>query len=149
MSFHSLIKVDYTQKKVNWKYKKAASSKYSVMLEWTGLLIFCVVAEPRNSQKHVKFARNLTKYMTGQHNWNLSWLLGLFTHRNLEIWSLPRVNNVPKLLGVLGLMLRNWPRCKKLCHWRISRVDCCWKSKWWSLLKRNLVVKQIPSWQVR
>ena len=57
-----------------------------------GLLIFRTVAEPRISSKSAKsheihknmrnpakFAKNLTKYMSPQHIWKLSWLLGLFT----------------------------------------------------------------------
>ena len=37
-------------------------------------------------------------------------------------------HNIPKLPGVLRLMLRKTekqPWCKKLCHWCISRVHCC------------------------
>ena len=58
----------------------------------TGLLIFCADAEPRissksaksreihnNARNPAKFARNLTKYMSAQHIWKLSWLLGLLT----------------------------------------------------------------------
>ena len=56
------------------------------------LLIFRAVAEPRISTKSAKFreihqntrnpaksARNLTKYMSAQYIWKLSWLLGLLT----------------------------------------------------------------------
>ena len=62
----------------------------------SGLLIFCAVAEPRNSGKStkscevhknikntVKFVRNLIKYMSVQHISNLFQLLGLFTCRKL------------------------------------------------------------------
>ena len=43
----------------------------------TGLLIFrAVMVNPRNP---AKFARNFTKYMSAQHIWKLSWLLGLLT----------------------------------------------------------------------
>ena len=58
----------------------------------TGLLIFRAVAEPRissksaksreihkNTRNTAKFAGNLTKYMSAQHIWKLSWLLGLLT----------------------------------------------------------------------
>ena len=58
----------------------------------SGLLIFRGVAEPRistksaksreihqNTRNPAKFARNLTKYMSAQYIWNLSWLLGLLT----------------------------------------------------------------------
>ena len=53
----------------------------------TGLLIFRAVAEPRISTKSAKLARNLTKYMSAQYIWKLSWLLGLLTcykHANLH-----------------------------------------------------------------
>ena len=45
-------------------------------------LIFCTVVEPRihkNTQNTTKFSRYLIKYMSVQHIWNLSQLLGLFT----------------------------------------------------------------------
>ena len=58
----------------------------------TGLLIFRAVAEPRistrsaksreihqNTRNPAKFARNLTKYMSAQYIWKLSWLLGSLT----------------------------------------------------------------------
>ena len=56
------------------------------------LLIFCAVVEPRNSAKSAKSPRNsqkrtkyrnLIKYMSVQHIWNLYQLLGLFTCRKL------------------------------------------------------------------
>ena len=75
------------------------------ILDWlvnmvnSGLLIFLAVAEPRISTKSAKsreihkstrnpakFVRNLTKYMSAQYIWKLSWLLGLLTcckHANL------------------------------------------------------------------
>ena len=37
----------------------------------------------QNTRNLTKFARNLTKYMTAQHIWKLSWLLGLLTHCKL------------------------------------------------------------------
>ena len=56
------------------------------------ILIFRAVAEPwissksaksheihKNTRNPTKFARNLTKYMSAQHIWKLSWLLGLLT----------------------------------------------------------------------
>ena len=58
----------------------------------SGLLIFRAVAEPRiwsksvksreihkNTWNPAKFARNLTKYVSAQHIWKLSWLLGRLT----------------------------------------------------------------------
>jgi len=68
----------------------------------SGLLIFSVFTEPRNSGKPVKsreinknmrntakFARNLIKYMLLQHIWNLFWLLGLFNcHKRANLsWN--------------------------------------------------------------
>ena len=63
---------------------------------YTGLLIFGVVAEPQNSgksaksrkihkntQNTAKFGRNLIKYMPVQQFWKLSQLLGVFTCRKL------------------------------------------------------------------
>ena len=50
-------------------------------------MIFCAVAEPRNSGKSAKFARNLIKYMSIQHIWNLSWLLGLLNCRKFAYLS--------------------------------------------------------------
>ena len=88
----------------------------------TGLLIYCAVAEPRissksaksreihkNTRNPAKFTRNLTKYMSAQHIWKLSWLLGLLTCcklANLPWNFVTAVNNIPKLPGVLRLMLR-------------------------------------------
>jgi len=56
----------------------------------------------------------------------------------LETSSLQRVNNIPKLQGVVRLMLRKTgqqAQGKKLCDWRISRAHCSQRSKWRSLLK--------------
>ena len=50
---------------------------------FTRVLIFRAVTGPRNSPKHAKFARNLIKYMSIQHIWNVSRLLGLFNCRKL------------------------------------------------------------------
>jgi len=68
------------------------STVYLTRVLLTRLLIFCVVAEPRNSgkstksrkihnttQNTAKFGRNLIKYMSVQQFWNLSQLLGVFT----------------------------------------------------------------------
>ena len=37
----------------------------------------------KNAQNNVKFTRNHIKYLSVQHLWNLSWLLGLFTRHTL------------------------------------------------------------------
>ena len=41
------------------------------------------------AQNTAKFTRNFTKYMSAQHIWNLSWLLGLFTYCKLAnlLWN--------------------------------------------------------------
>ena len=72
----------------NWMYIKSGCLLQLI----SGLLIFRAVAEPRissksaksreihkNTRNPVKFARNLTKYMSAQRIWKLSWLLGLLT----------------------------------------------------------------------
>ena len=69
---------------------------YFFIINETGLLIFRVVAEPRNLGKSAKsreihkdtkntskFSRNLIKYMSVQHIRNLFQLLDLFTCRKL------------------------------------------------------------------
>ena len=61
-------------------------SAWASQSEYTGLLIFRAVAEPRNSGKSgnpANFGRNLIKDMSVQHIWNLFQLLGLFTCRKL------------------------------------------------------------------
>ena len=55
-------------------------SAWGSQSEYTGLLIFRSVVKPRNP---AKFGRNLIKYMSVQHIWNLFQLLGLFTCRKL------------------------------------------------------------------
>ena len=92
------------------------------MLWYTGLLIFHAVTEPWNSGKltksheihkntknTAKFSRNLIKYMSVQHIWNLFQLLGLFTCHKLANLSssLKRANNISKLPGV-DYVAKNW-----------------------------------------
>ena len=90
----------------------------------SGLLISRAVADPQNSgisaksreipkktQNTAKSARNISKYMSAKHNYLILILAirpVLFTPNvqiYLETSSLQRVNNVPKLTGVLRLML--------------------------------------------
>ena len=80
---------------VKWKFAWVKKSFKETMCVFnSGLLKFHAVAEPRNSglsaksreidkntRNTAKFARNSTKNMSGQHIWNLSWLLELFTCR--------------------------------------------------------------------
>ena len=106
---------------------------------------------PRNPAKLTKtreIPRNSLEILPNTCRYNIfetylgywSCLLAVNLQIYLEISSLPRVNIVPKLPGVLRLMLRkhgDWPQCKKLCHWCISGAYCCWNSKWWSLLRKT------------
>ena len=79
------------------------------------LLIFSAVAEPRisgkpaksreihnNVRNTAKFARNLIKYLSIQHIWNLFRLMGPFNCRNLA--NLP----LPKLPGI-NYVAKHWP----------------------------------------
>ena len=115
----------------------------------TGLLIFRAVAEPRNSgksaksrkihkntQNTAKFGRNLIKYMSVQHIWNLFQLLGLFScYKRANVsW-----NFVTETCKQRPETTRRQLCCEKLgsghdvlrlCHWFISWAYCCWKSKW-------------------
>ena len=89
-----------------------------------GLLIFHAVAEPwnsgksaksreihKNTQNIVKFGINLIEYMSVQHFWNLSQLLGLFTCHKLANLSWNFVTKTckqrPKLPGV-DYVAKNW-----------------------------------------
>ena len=103
---------------------------------------------PRNPAKLTKtreIPRNSLEILPNTCRYNIilaigAVLLAVNVQIYLEISSLPRVNNVPKLPGVLRLMLWKpgvWPQCKKLYHWCISGAYCCWISKWWSLLKKT------------
>ena len=112
-----------------------------------GLLIFRVVAEPRissksaksheihkNTKNPAKFAKNLTKYMSAQHIWKLSWLLGLLTCCKLANlpWNFVTAaskNNIPKLPGVLRLMLRKTgkQRCKNPGVPDVDRENWGWE----------------------
>ena len=67
-----------------------------------------------NARNPMKFGRNLTKYMSVQHIWDLSRLMGLFCHKlaNLSETLSLQQENVPKLPGVLRLLLQKaglWP----------------------------------------
>ena len=102
-----------------------------VLCSWTrhffsGLLIFRAVAEPRiwskstesreihkNTGNQAKFAGNLTKHMSASE----SYLGSCFLALNLLIYletSSPQVVNIPKLPGVLRLVLQKTgkQRCK-------------------------------------
>ena len=83
---------------------------------YTGLLIFRAVADPRNSQKNAKYREIRQKYF--QIHVGKTYLILILAIRpvlftpNVQIYletsSLQRVNNVPKLPGVLD------ERCEKL-----------------------------------
>ena len=98
---------------------------------FTRVLIFRAVTGPRNSQKHAKFARNLIKYMSIQHIWNVSRLLGLFNCRKLANLSW---NFVTAMSNQRLKTNRRKLCCKKLgtshdvktLPWLSSRAHCCW-----------------------
>ena len=104
----------------SWEWLQGELRMYYWFL-FAGLLIFRAVAEPGISTKSAKsreihqntwnparFARNLTKHMSTQYIWKLSWLLGLLTCCKRA--NLPR-NNILKLPGVLRLITGK-QRCK-------------------------------------
>ena len=80
--------------------------------------------------------RSLTKYMSVQHIWDLSWLMGLFFAVNLQIYlktSSLHQENVPKLPGVLWLLLR------KTGHWPVHDI----KSSAIGTFLRSLLLKEL------
>ena len=125
--------------------------RISKLFRSAGLLIFRGVAEPgissksaksreihKNTRNPTKFSGNLTKYMSAQHIWKLSWLLGLLTAGfllavsvliYLETSSLQRENNILKLPGVLRLMLRKTgkQRCKNPGGPSVDRGNWGWE----------------------
>ena len=60
---------------------------------------------PRNSKKNAKYARNISKYMSAKHLILILAIRPVLFTPNIQIYletsSLQRVNNVPKLPGVL------------------------------------------------
>ena len=117
------------------------------MQDKAGLLIFRAVAEPRNSSKSAKFreihkntrnpaksARNLTKYMSAQHIWKLSWLLGLLTCCKLANlpWNFVTAackqhKQRCKNPGVPSVDRGNWGwECDSLFYFVLTlREECC------------------------
>ena len=98
-----------------------------------------IQVNPRNPPK---FGKNLNKYMSVQHIWNLFQLLGLFTccKRANVSW-----NFVTETCKQRPETTRRQLCCEKLgtghdvlrlCHWFISSAYCCWKSKWQPLLEK-------------
>ena len=111
------------------------SNRASEISRGRGAAKFRYIREiPRNPAKLTKtreIPRNSLEILPNTCRYNIfetylgywSCLLAVNLQIYLEISSLPRVNFVPKLPGVLRLMLRkpgDWPQCKKLCHWCIS-----------------------------
>ena len=105
--------------------QKAASV---IMHQYSGLLIFCAVAEPRISSKSAKsreIPRNSLEILqnTCRHNifesylgcWGYLLAVNLLIY--LETSSPQRVNNIPKLPGVLRLMVNRelTMKCKFKC----------------------------------
>ena len=89
----------------------------------------------------MKCARNLIKYTSVQHIWNLSQLFGLFMCCKRS-W-----NFVTEMSKQCSKTTRHRLCCKKLgtSHEVKSFANgsfldhnyCCWNSKWWSLLRKH------------
>ena len=92
---------------------KGYSQHFELTMLIPGLLIFRAVADPRNSPKNAKYREIRQKYF--QIHVGKTYLILILAIRpvlftpNVQIYletsSLQRVNNVPKLPGVLRLML--------------------------------------------
>ena len=75
----------HTLLNLRWWLYRGQSNKFLTRNSWkmknhcrAVLQKFHVVTKLWNSGKSVKFARNLTKYMSVQHTWDFSQLMGLF-----------------------------------------------------------------------
>ena len=102
----------------------------------------------------MKFARNLTKYMSKQQIWTLSLLLGLFTCHKLAnlSWNVVTATNKQQSKTATSQwpLCKNWPRFKTLCHWHIKRANddlCYWKEP--SGQTNSKLTSTLLSWRVR
>ena len=83
-----------------------------------------------------KFGKNLIKYMSVQHIWNLFQLLGLFTcckRANLSWKFVTETCKQPPETTRHDYAAKNWALAmifEGFANWFISWVYCCWKSKW-------------------
>ena len=88
-----------------------------------------------------KLDRNLAKYISVQHSWNLSQLLGLITCSKLanniylEASSLKWANNIPKLLGVDYVAKKLSGTSHVVKSFAFGSFLKHWKNKWLSPLK--------------
>ena len=62
----------------------------------------------KNTKNIAKFGRNLIKYMSVQHTWNLFQLLGLFTCRKLANLSWNFISKTCKQLPGINYVAKNW-----------------------------------------
>ena len=76
----------------------------------------------KNAQNNVKFTRNHIKYLSVQHLWNLSWLLGLFTRHTLANLSWNFIQETSKQ-RFSAKFTRKYPRNQMIFLW-----ICPWKS---------------------
>ena len=110
---------------------------------------------PRNSQNTkntAKFGRNLIKYMSIQHIWNLFQLLGLFTCRKLATLSWNFVTETCKQLLGVDYVAKNWALAMMLkalplvYFWSVlllkermmTSVRRRWKTLFWSGQNRSI-----------
>ena len=121
----------------------------------------------KNTQNTVKFGRNLIKYMSVQHIWNFSQLLGLFTCRKLVNLSWNFVTETckqrpetPKLQGVdyvaknwaLAMMLKALPLAQFWSFWSVlllkeqmmTSVRKTLKTQVWSAQNRSISNEVFP-----
>lgn len=96
-----------------------------------------------------KLDRNLANYISVQHSWNLSRLLGLITCSKLanniylETSSLKWANNVPKLLGVDYVAKKLSGTSHVVKSFAFGSFLKHWKNKWLSPLKIVKTASQI------
>ena len=96
-----------------------------------------------------KLDRNLANYISVQHSWNLSRLLGLITCSKLanniylEASSLKWANNVPKLLGVDYVAKKLSGTSHVVKSFAFGSFLKHWKNKWLSALKIVKTASQI------
>ena len=96
-----------------------------------------------------KLDRNLANYISVQHSWNLSRLLGLITCSKLanniylEASSLKWANNVPKLLGVDYVAKKLSGTSHVVKSFAFGSFLKHWKNKWLSPLKIVKTASQI------
>ena len=114
-----------------------------------------IQVNPRNPAKFTKpakFGRNVIKYMSIQHIWNLFQLLGLFTCRKLATLSWNFVTETCKQLPGVDYVAKNWTlavmlKALPLVYFRsvlllkermMTSVRRTWKTLFWSAQNRSI-----------